>query len=1128
MKKQYKILFILFFLWNLAHPQSVFYNYLKTSLVKTAGVKQISSIDSLNSIQTVKYFDGLGRHIQTVQARITPNGYDMVQPVCYDSIGRQAKTYLPYVSNRTDAYIDESWLTNQADYYDNVDPAPNIAISDYPFAEVEFDNSPLNRVMKQGAPGAAWQLDQHPVEFAYQTNNYNDSIIIWEYNSSTAHASKNGYYATGTLYIVETTDENGNVTKEYKDLQGRVVLKTSELASDIYYTYYVYDDFGNLGTVIPPKAYALMEDESWSLTDSVSNLVYTYKYDQRQRMVEKQIPGAEAVYMVYDKLDRLVLTQDGNMRDSSLWMFTKYDAFSRPVSTGTYAHGSNIDQAAMQAIVNGDQSFPTTSLDTLTLTYYDNYSFDPGLSYTNVYEISSNANVKGLQTGSKVKVLGTSIWLLSKIYYDDKNRLIQTRRQLYDGLNGGIETVSMDLSFTGQVEKQKQSQTFNGNTTSVEVINNYDHAQRLTKLRQVIGSDTVTIADLEYNELGQLTEKTLAGLEEINYGYNIRGWLNQINDPDNVGSDLFTMKLLYEDDSDITNLASADQFNGNISGMVWNEKESDGNYVKKGYGYLYDEINRLTAADYGEGSSFNDAGSVDKYNEYDITYDENGNIQTLKRNSGSIIDNLSYVYENSGNSNRLATVGDASGIATGFSDVAGTDYAYDANGNLIQDNNKSITNIEYNLLNLPKLITKDASNTVTYIYSATGEKLCKETKLNDTVTKRYYCDGFEYDNAKYLALIHHAEGVVDVTNNGTTFSYEYFLKDHLGNTRIAFRKDGGNKVLTQREVYYPFGLTAEKYSANSNQYKYNGKELQEDLGLNWYDYGARMYDAQIGRFHNIDPMGEFTRGLTPYHYVCNNPIALIDPTGMYTIYDCRGNPHEISSSCGITIYEASNDDDDDDEPTEDDIAIAEAKYWFGVETDDQTVANIKREQVYLEAWAPELAAFYEWAMQQDDLSAKDIALLAAERSSQVKGLIMMKVFSPETVGMILFMATDVGVSSRVRKSVFKYLARHGSNLSGQGFKSFNAFKKIMGKAGKDKHWHHIVEQTKNNIARFGNESVHNTRNLVRVNATNHYKISAHYSSKLPGMNQTVRKWLSTKSYEFQYNYGINILKIYSK
>ncbi len=179
----------------------------------------------------------------------------------------------------------------------------------------------------------------------------------------------------------------------------------------------------------------------------------------------------------------------------------------------------------------------------------------------------------------------------------------------------------------------------------------------------------------------------------------------------------------------------------------------------------------------------------------------------------------------------------------------------------------------YNFLNLPQTITKSGSS-LTYYYSATGEKACKQVGA----VKRYYAGGFEYDNSKNLVLIHHPEGVVE--KSGSTFTYEYFLKDHLGNTRIAFRPNGANKTLTQRLVYYPFGHTAEQENSNSNQYKYNGKELQEDIGLNWYDYEARFYEPIIARFHSQDPLAEDYKFQTTYAYAANSPIKFIDKQGM--------------------------------------------------------------------------------------------------------------------------------------------------------------------------------------------------------------------------------------------------------
>jgi RHS repeat-associated protein len=412
----------------------------------------------------------------------------------------------------------------------------------------------------------------------------------------------------------------------------------------------------------------------------------------------------------------------------------------------------------------------------------------------------------------------------------------------------------------------------------------YDHAGRLTKIEQSLDNWTtrVTLSQMSYNELGQLQTKNLAGgVQSVDYKYNIRGWLTGINDPDAPGNDLFSMKLLYNDNGGVSGLTSQPQYNGNISGMVINRKEgSSSGSTTYGYGFKYDPLNRLSESDYGEGTGF--ATNADKYNEYEIKYDANGNILKLRRNNVGLIDNLNYTYKNGGN--QLESVDDASANATGFKDVAGVDYDYDANGNLKKDNNKGITSISYNLLNLPYVLSKDGSNNIRYIYDASGAKLGKEATVGGVTTKRWYCGAMEYDNSRDLSMIHTDEGIIEVTTSGSNrvYNYEYFLKDHLGSTRAVFNSSG---TLLERTDYYPFGLTSSLYSSSTdNKYLYNGKELQQELALDWYDYGARFYDPQIGRWHSGDPLGENHFNYTSYNYCLNNPILLIDPAGADTSF----------------------------------------------------------------------------------------------------------------------------------------------------------------------------------------------------------------------------------------------------
>lgn len=171
-------------------------------------------------------------------------------------------------------------------------------------------------------------------------------------------------------------------------------------------------------------------------------------------------------------------------------------------------------------------------------------------------------------------------------------------------------------------------------------------------------------------------------------------------------------------------------------------------------------------------------------------------------------------------------------------------------------------------LRLPQQITGTSIGTVNYTYDAEGRKLTKQT-VNET---RQYIDGIEY-NEGTIDLLHTESGIA--RNNGGIYTYEFFLKDHLGNTRVVH--NGAGTVLQQQD-YLPFGLEISRYQAVPNRYQYNGKEKQEELGQ--YDYGARFYDPAIGRWHVLDPLSEKMRRHSPYNYAFDNPIRFIDPDGM--------------------------------------------------------------------------------------------------------------------------------------------------------------------------------------------------------------------------------------------------------
>src|SRR5690554_2855518 len=279
--------------------QSTDQNYVKTTTYKTPTTSPLPvSPDAEDGLVNVTYFDGLGRPIQQIAHKQSATGQDIITHIEYDEFGRQIKDYLPYVAGRSGGNMafDPIARDNTISFYENEWEAT----TSVPFSEKQLENSPLGRVLRQGAPGEAWQLNQNNViRFEYQTNVV-DEVKLFKANTSSmtngvyeATLSQSGNYPANQLYKTIVTDENGAKTEEFKDKEGQVVLKrtynviNNPLVANRHDTYYVYDIYGNLTFVIPPKAANL----GVITTTILNNLCYQYRYDSRNRLVEKKIPG---------------------------------------------------------------------------------------------------------------------------------------------------------------------------------------------------------------------------------------------------------------------------------------------------------------------------------------------------------------------------------------------------------------------------------------------------------------------------------------------------------------------------------------------------------------------------------------------------------------------------------------------------------------------------------------------------------------------------------------------------------------------------------------------------------------------------------------------------------------------
>ncbi len=878
-------------------------------------------------------YDDFGRLTKTIARGKSPMGNDIVEARDYDGFGRERRVWLP-VASSSDIPMD--MLLGDVDFHGNG--------GDYsdgePYSYTVYEDSPLSRTLVAYGPGEDWHAKGKGMVTACLANvSGSDTLgcaMLKAVNGGEdVTVRSDGEYATGTLSVTRTEDEDGRASYRFEDRDGRTVLERRVLNEDgmrkTLDTYYVYGAFGNLLAVLPPAASDGIGtgNVDRGLMDAYA---YQYRYDNLDRMTAKKLPGRGWVYHAYDVNDNMVFSQDAEQRKQGRSTFVLRDSLGRQCVTGTcsftfprgysvqgevYCHYTGEGDGLAGYVVTG---VTLTDARVLTATYYDSYDFlddlcrdsklpKGGLRYGRQAEC-----VTGLVTGRVNSVLEatdsvTPRKLFSVIRYDYRAR--QARIET-ENLMGGYDVEDTEHDFLGRVTKRCLTHHVPrpGKDIEEEYAYAYDNAGRLLTVDHAVsGGETRVLADNRYDELGRLAANKPNGSDALAtcYDYNLRSWLTKVTNP------AFEMLLRYNE-SDGT---AKPLYGGNVSSMEW-KAGLDG--MTRRYGFTYDGLGWLTAATYGEKDASGERrgqgdGNYDTRYEYDLM----GNIVSLRRNglhddgTHGEIDNLRYMYDG----NKVTRVDDSAidpvyKDCFTFVDVADgeTEYEYDENGNMTKDLNRGICRIGYNCLNLPSEVDFTDGSRIAYAYDGGGRKLRVDYYINPLTaslpqlaggtgaaggnalvhTWTSYCANKVYENDT-LKMSLFDGGYVSYDVNGdapsSSPSYHFYVKDHLGDNRLVLGENGETEQVNH---YYPFGglMGGSVNLASSQRYKYNGKELDRTHGLDWYDYGARMYDPALARWMVPDPMAEKYYSASPYAYCHDDPINAIDPDGCNPIFNTRG------------------------------------------------------------------------------------------------------------------------------------------------------------------------------------------------------------------------------------------------
>ena len=892
----------------------------------------------MSMMTTVTWLDDFGREESVHQVGFTPSHKTLMSLTEYDGHGRVSKRWLPALATPQRVILPGLHTVTYLDAHvrpEDIMPGSSEAnLGDgAPYSEVIYDGSPLDRPLMEYGSGEAWRQAGRGILSEHMGNSAGDERLVCHRievqaskNDTSFVISSEGLYPDGSLKVVSVTDEDGKETLTFTDRHGREILSRQVMkeGGECQYldTYSVYDGLDHLLAVIPPALSDRLSVGQSLDPEETERYAYLYLYDSKERVCARKLPGIGWVRMEYDDADRLVFTQDGEQRRRGESTFMLYDIHGRECVTGVCGHdvptGNMISGFALAEYVGAGGALDGYACSGVTLVspqvmsafYYDSHAFvddfATGLPDSLAMYGTQIPSLIGRRTGSCLHevsegISGKKVWGL--VRYDGRGRVSHTEMSYPDG---GWDTEDVEHDFLGSPVRRHLVHRKGTETVCEDLTYTYDDSERLLEVRHSLNGGTpVLLARNTYDELGRLsgTERGSNDALSSTYSYNVRSWLTGID-----GS-LFKETLHYNELRSDRLGNDRRRFGGDVSSMEWRSGAGNGT---RSYDFSYDGLGRLVSADYGEyGDHVVGYGAS-------YSYDNMGNLLSLSREGDmtsslkGIVDNLSMTYDG----NMLASVSDSAPApsVTGSADFRdgvseAVEYTYDRNGNMTSDLNRKVSLISYNRQNRPARM-RHAGGTETFTYLPDGTKrgrtfLGKDRSLSRTEYRgNLVCAD---DTLKYILF----DGGLIAMDRAEP-EYLFFLRDHLGSTRVVARSNG---KAVQVNHYYPYGMAyaSGRMSGNaeahpvtgeggnvidgdleigggtggmelarpgaSQPYRFLGNELYTSNSLGLYDFSARMYDPALGRFLSVDPMAEGYRHLSPYAYCAGNPVVYVDKDG---------------------------------------------------------------------------------------------------------------------------------------------------------------------------------------------------------------------------------------------------------